>query len=412
MAPQAIRINRKIFKRMKSLFSNIVAVALFTGLFYNSNTSACRYTVREIGFSDIGSEPYLIYIFTKSDTPEDDYSTIEKLSFALLYDANIKLRIINTDQEKDPVTLKYLDKFNFQTFPSAVFVTPLGESMVCPLNYPGRSFDESAYLMLESIVSSEIRNSLIDQLLRSYCVVLVVQGKNAESNKKAMQEAQGAVREISGSLNQLPKVVSSPPGILVIPRDKINDEKILLMSLGITEKEIIEPSVVIIYGRGRIMGPVLRGEQISNRRIFNLLTVVGADCECGLDNSWLLGRMIPLRWEGSVQAEVIQMLDFDVENPLVKAEMSQILSIKPIPDDPMNPLDDNLLGYSEGKFETESSAQAKSKISASDIQKSFSKTSSLNNSPVLRTIMMGFGGFLIIALTIGIFLYVKHKDKM
>ena len=147
------------------------------------------------------------------------------------------------------------------------------------------------------------------------------------------------------------------------------------------------------------------------RRVFNLLTVVCADCECGLDNSWLLGRMIPLRWEGSVQAEVIQMLEFDVENPWVKAEMSQILSIKPIPDDPMNPLDNNLLGYSEGRFEVDSITQDNSKISASDIQMSFSETSSFKKSPVFRTIMMGFGGFVIIVLIVGVFLLVRFKRK-
>jgi len=397
---------------MKRLFYKILIIALFAGLFYSSGASACRYTVREIGFSDIGSEPYLINVFTKSDTPEENYSTIEKLSFALLYDANIKLRIINIDKEKDPTTLNYLEKYNFQTFPSALFVTPLGQSMVCSLSYPGRSFDESAYLMLESVVSSDIRNSLIDQLLTSYCVVMVIEGKKVQGNKKAMLEAQKAIREISGSLDQLPKVVSSPPDILVIPREKINEEKILLMSLGITEEDINEPSVVVVYGRGRIMGPVLRGEQITNRRLFNLLTVVGADCECGLDNSWLLGRMLPLRWEGTVQAEVIKMLDFDVENPLVKAEMSQILSIKPIPKDPMNPLDNNLLGYSEGRFNTDSITQEKSKISASDIQKSFSETSSFKNNPAFKTIIIGLGALIITVLVIGVFLVVRHRQKM
>ena len=159
------------------------------------------------------------------------------------------------------------------------------------------------------------------------------------------------------------------------------------------------------------MGPVLQGEQITNRRLFNLLTVVGADCECGLDNSWLLGRMIPLRWEGSVQAEVLKMLDFDVENPLVKAEMSQILSIKPIPDDPMNPLDNNLLGYSEGRFETDSITQQESKISASDIQKSFSETSSFKNSPAFKTVLIGLGGLLIIVMVVGVFLFVRYRRK-
>jgi hypothetical protein len=398
-------------KRMKGSFLKIMIIGFITCLLSMSCGLACRYTVREIGFSDIGSEPYLVYLFTKSDTPEDDRAIIQKLSYALFYDANVQLRIVNVDEEKDPKVLQYLEKNSIQAFPAALFVTPQDETMVCSLDYPGRSFEESAYLMLEGMVSSEIRTSLIDQLLKSYCVVLVVHGKNARDNTKAMQEAQLAVREISGSLNQLPKVVNLPPGILIIPQDKINDEKILLTSLGITEKEIVEPIVGVIYGRGRIMGPLLRGDQITKGRIFNLLTVVGADCECGLDNSWLLGKMIPLRWDGPIQAEINQMLDFDVENPFVKAEMSQILSIKPRADDPINPLDNNLLGYSEGKFETAVNALDESKISASDIQKSFSETSSLGSHPIFKPVLMGFFGLIIMVLIIGVFLYVRNKQK-
>ena len=65
-----------------------------------------------------------------------------------------------------------------------MFVTPFGQSMISSLNYPGRSFDESAYLMLENVVSSEIRTSLIDQLVSSYCVVLVIEGKNVDNQDR------------------------------------------------------------------------------------------------------------------------------------------------------------------------------------------------------------------------------------
>jgi len=64
-------------------------IAFLIGVFYTLHISACRYTVREIGFSDIGSMPYLIYVYTKSDMPEDYISKIKKLSFALHYETNV-----------------------------------------------------------------------------------------------------------------------------------------------------------------------------------------------------------------------------------------------------------------------------------------------------------------------------------
>jgi len=241
--------------------------------------------------------------------------------------------------------------------------------------------------------------------------VLIVEGKNATKNQNALNEAKEAIREISGTLDQMPKVVNFPPDLLVIPHEKIQNERILLMSLGIKEEEVIEPSVAIIYGRGRIIGPVLQGNQITKKKLFNLLTVVGADCECGLNQSWVLGRMIPLRWESSVQSELVQFLGFDVESPLIKAEMSQILSIKPVFENSLDPLENNLLGYSEGKFEIDKNSQNISKISAYDVQKSFSQTTSIKNNLVFKTIIIGFGGILFIVLVTGVFLFIKHKRK-
>jgi len=396
---------------MNRLLYTTLFIVFITGSFFPLSTSACRYTVREIGFSDIGSMPYLIYVFTKSDMPEDDISTIKKLSSALLYETNVRLEIINVNEEKDSITQYRLDKHNIHSFPSALFISPQGESTICSFNYQGRSFDESVWLLLENLVSSTIRKSIVDQLLRSYCIVLVVEGKNASKNKNAIRAANEAVREISGTMDQMPKVVHSPPRILVIPQEKIHDEKILLLSLGIKEENAMDPSVAIIYGRGRIMGPVLQGEQISKRILFNLLTIVGADCECGLDHSWILGRMIPLRWESQVQSELIQFLGFDVENPLVKAEMSQILSIKPVFENPLNPLENNLLGYTEKEFKVEKESQDILKISAYDIQQSFPEKRSLMHTLAFKTMIMGLGGILLIVSVIGVILFINHKRK-
>jgi len=393
----------------KLSYYNKLLLVFISGVFYNLNTYSCRYTVREIGFSDIGSIPYHICIFVKSDMPEKDISTIKKLSFALLYETNVKPEIINIDQEKDSITRCYLDKYNIHSFPSALFVSPQGESMTFSFRYPGRSFDESVWLLFEKLVSSVIRESIIDQLLQSYCVVLVIEGKNELKNKNAIHEANEAVREISGTFDQMPKVINSPPGILVIPHEKILDERILLMSLGIREEEAIEPYVAIIYGRGRIIGPVLRGEQITKRTLYNLLAVVGADCECGLDQTWILGKMIPLRWESSVQSELARFLGFDVENPLVKAEMSRILSLKPAPDNLLDPMGGILLRYSEGKLDIAKSPENVSKISASEIRKSFYQPESSKKGLVFKTILISFGGILIIVIVM--FLFIQYKLK-
>ena len=318
-------------------------ILLFIFCYSNTMTSyACRFTVREIGFSDIGSSDYMLYVFTNSQTSHDDNASIKKLSYAMLHDSNIQLEVIDVDKNKSTESEKFLALHSIKSFPTAVFVSPKGHSENFSLHSTNKSLDESLWLLLENLVSSPLRESMKEELLKAYCVVLVIEGSNQKKNEHVLQEARDAVSRITMTLDQMPKIVNTPPTIMVLSRDKIEEEKILLMSLDIADKVDDETAISIIYGRGRIMGPVLLHDQISRDQIFNLLSIVGADCECGLDNSWILGKMIPLRWDLTHQGILVDFLGFDVENPLLKSEMSKIMSMKPNLESPFDPLAHNL----------------------------------------------------------------------
>jgi hypothetical protein len=85
------------------------------------------------------------------------------------------------------------------------------------------------------------------------------------------------------------------------------------------------PKTAIIYGRGRWIGPILEGEQISKRNLSELLLIIGADCECGIDRDWMRGTMIPSKWDKATREKVTENLEFDPENPLIKKEVRHIL---------------------------------------------------------------------------------------
>ena len=360
---------------------------------------SCRYTIREIGYSDIGSEPHYLYIFTNSETSEKEISSIHNLSHSILNETNVKLKLFDADKEK----------YNIKSFPSGVFVFPGGGYMIFSLKQAGRSLYESVWMLLDNLVTSTCRKTIKAKLLQAYCVVLVVEGDNRQQNENVLLETKKAVREITRMLDQMPKVVDSPPAVVVLPRKDIPDERLLLTSLGITEKETGMPSVAILYGRGRIMGPVLQGDLISRDIIHNLLSIVGADCECGLDHSWILGRMIPLRWESSVQNELAKNLGFDIENPMVRSEMSQILSLKQAHVKSLDPMGSSLFGYSEGELDIAKSPEKISKIPASEVRKSFYQTEKSKNNLVFKTIILGFGGILLIVIVTLLFIQYKRK---
>ena len=119
--------------------------------------------------------------------------------------------------------------------------------------------------------------------------------------------------------------------------------------------------------------------------------------------------MIPLRWESSVQSALARFLGFDVESPPIKAEMSQILSLKPPPDILLDPLGGSLLGYSEGKLMIDTNLKNVPKISASEIRKSFYPAETSKKNLVLISMLMCFGGILIFVIIIFLFIQFKRR---
>ena len=129
-------------------------------------------------------------------------------------------------------------------------------------------------------------------------------------------------------MDAMPKASGQPPTILELPFARRSEEKVLLWSLGIDQKDP-QPSAVVLYGRGRMMGTVLKGLDISDNKLDHYLSMIGLDCECGLDRRWMTGQRVPIRWDQNTQHQVAQALEFDPENPMVKMEISRILGKGP-----------------------------------------------------------------------------------
>ncbi|MCK5702250.1 MAG: hypothetical protein KAI29_13890, partial [Cyclobacteriaceae bacterium] len=102
-------------------------------------------------------------------------------------------------------------------------------------------------------------------------------------------------------------------------------ERVLLWSLGIDELPD-EPVAFVLYGRGRIMGDVVNASEILDGRLYKYMSMIGADCECGLDRKWMLGNQIPLLWPSVSRQQLVSEVGFDVDNPMILAEMSRILA--------------------------------------------------------------------------------------
>ena len=303
----------------------LLVFACLLGYLQSEPATACRYTVHEVGFVDLRIEQYHFFGYICDETNGDIVSAFKQISHAALVNGNIKFEIINTDQQKDHPAMKLLDLQQAKSLPAAVLVSPDGQSLPVPVTKSDRPFEETLRSAFEDILSSPKREEILKQVIETYGVVLLIEGPDDQENTKAKEAASDVIELISSQMDMLPKPITHPPVLVVMDLKSVKREKILLWSLGLDSEEVSEPHAAVIYGRGRWIGPLFKGEEITEDNLANVLFVIGADCECGLDHRWLQGTMLPARWTDKIQAKVAENLGFDPENPMIKMEMSMII---------------------------------------------------------------------------------------
>ncbi len=196
---------------------------------------ACRYSVRDVGFVDLGSSPYRLCIGTDGAT-SDEWLAAAQASAAKLFDeTNIVAEWINVDREPDHEAVKYLRKQGIGTFPAAVLIAPEGRMKYFAFD-PAKPGSEALRVVGEPMISSDFRSELLSRVLAHHSVVLLVKGKNNEQNREAREIAEGAILQISAGMDNLPKPINRPPHLLVMSRDDAQRDARLLWSLGLPQE--------------------------------------------------------------------------------------------------------------------------------------------------------------------------------
>ncbi len=335
-----------------------------------SSVFACRFNVRDVGFVDLENHPYVLFCYINNSTEKYITDDFKELANAELPQTNIKARTISVDLTPDHPLMQYL-KPPAKTFPVFVLISPDGKTMAIEPIEKGQDFKDSLQKAIEKIVSSPMRKEIIEKTIDAFGVVLIIEGPDAEENKKAVTAAQASVKMIASQMDSLPKAISKPPVMLKMNRQQQTREEILLWSMGIAAENITRPHVIIFYGRGRRMGSVLSGKDLTREMLLKYLFVIGADCECGLDRSWMQGAMMPAKWSKEQLKKMSGQLGFDTEHPMVKMEMSQIIGKGKQSGKKLSHLDAiGGFGYQEieVKFDKPESAKQIDSKSESDVQ--------------------------------------------
>ncbi len=270
------------------------------------NIFACRFTIREIGYTRLNIEKYRVVL--KGDTA--GYGKLVKQFRALAYgysmNANISYTVLN---EKGKM-------------PELTCLNGNDDVIVREEVVTAQDIRE----FFKKLLFSPLQKMMYSQIGNVFAFVVAFPGEDNVAVNNIIDKAFSQFQKLMPNLD---KKVDENIMKIVIPQLERKEEALVMRALGI-DPESKQSSVVVIYGRGRLADEPLKGEKITTHNLLNQLVTLGTDCECGIDLSPLLRRAIPFNWDDKMSQAVADMLDIDVENPMVLTEMSRILSKEPL----------------------------------------------------------------------------------
>ena len=328
---------------------------------------ACRYTVRDVGFADLGNERYTFFCFVDEQVSTERAKQLGQAAGALLGDSNVRFELVNLAGGDHPQAKRLAKRES--GVPAGLLLSPDGE-LAWTVTFPAAKPDNPEWSFLASAVSSPIRNELIKKLIPAYAVILFVEGTDAAQTRRARVAVSDAIKAITPLMPQMPKPVDHPPEMVVVPTERIAEESVLMWSLGLDTEPVPEPQAVVLMGRGRRVGQPMRGGLVTRTALQESLAVVGQDCECGLDRVWMQGERFPLSWGRTEKTAAFKELGFDPDNPQVKAEISRIITRGPnsrpsgSTQTASSNFDQLALGYSEELIEIETEPMVQAELPA------------------------------------------------
>jgi len=286
---------------------------------------ACRYNIRDVGAVDLEYDSYYLFGYFDKQTPKEVVSAFEEAASAKLDGANVLGEIINVDEDPAHPAIELAKELSIESYPAAIFVGPDRRARVIEIGTTAETVADKLPAALEHLTVSPKRLEIMKAAATTYGVILVIEGKNPAENAAARKAAKAAVDMIADNMDFLPKPIENPPVMITLEPKAFAAEEVLLWTLNLKAAEIEKPHAALFYGRARQLGPVLEPEEVTEDILTNILSLIGADCECGLDRKWMTGQMLPAKWNEKMRAALAESLEFDPDNPMVKMEVSRIL---------------------------------------------------------------------------------------
>jgi hypothetical protein len=284
------------------------------------SASACRYNIREIGFVDVEQPKFRFAVFVHCDEQQDWSPGFQQSATRILGRSNISWEIIDEVAQPDSPDLQYRAQLGPRLPGGTVIAGGRSDGWPVYLHLPPDELEAK----LSSLVRSPARAQVVNAVIETYGAVLLLRGPDESANNSARDAATAAITSVEASLADLPKRIERGPRLIECD-PSLPDEQIVAWSLGENGKDLAAPVTAVIYGRGRLAGPPLKGATLTTAKLRDQLSLIGADCECSLDHSWMTAGSLPLAFSAADESRIAAALGFDSAAASVKAEVHQIL---------------------------------------------------------------------------------------
>lgn len=287
--------------------------------------AACRFNVREVGFTDLDLSVYRVTAWLPSGTPPDLINALEESALGLFYETNLQFEV-NTAEPASDQAQSFGTRWGEVTPPVLLIESPERRTLAWPLPPIEAGFIDAVTPILHALAASPARNVILEHAVPALAIVLFFEGEDPDENAQCRAAIEEAFEQIVRNQHALEKPAEAPGHLVAISSEADEEERMLLWSVGMSLESPRPAQAAILFGKARRMGTILSGEYLQRDVLVRTMALAGASCECGLDRNWMQGPRIPLRWDRAQRERLAKSLGFDPESPLIKMEISQILN--------------------------------------------------------------------------------------
>ncbi len=204
------------------------AIAIIAIILQASPAHACRYNVREVGFIDLGIDPYYLLAYLPADTNSDAVDELRDQMEVSLAETNIRFEPRLADTDPNDPSMQYVKTYEISEYPAAVLVSPDGQSRQLTLPEEGAELSEKLSAALQGVLHSPKHKEILENCADNYGVALLLEGPDASENAQAREVIATAIAAIKEQLEFMPKPMATAPVMVVVEQDALADEEMLL----------------------------------------------------------------------------------------------------------------------------------------------------------------------------------------